>query len=118
MCMYVIEIYIWIVRAMLLEQYNQRTHEARSLASDFPTNPPTLSGSSQNEGAPMTFTIRSTSAPPSGSAHRYLLQQQSDPDIKESLCSDLAFELNNRSQYQDYSTMTRICTDSLSCMFT
>ncbi|XP_042251450.1 ciliogenesis and planar polarity effector 1 isoform X3 [Thunnus maccoyii] len=57
-------------KAMLLEQYNQRTREASSLASDFPTSPPTLLGSSQPEGAPMAFTTRSTSAPPPGSLHR------------------------------------------------
>eukprot|EP00064_Thunnus_orientalis_P007705 superscaffoldBa00000871_g7727 len=57
-------------KAMLLEQYNQRTREASSLASDFPTSPPTLLGSSQPEGAPMVLTTRSTSAPPPGSLHR------------------------------------------------
>ncbi|XP_031711728.1 ciliogenesis and planar polarity effector 1 isoform X1 [Anarrhichthys ocellatus] len=48
---------------MLLEQYNQRTREAYSLASDFLTSRPTLRTS------PVVLTTRPTSAPPSGSTH-------------------------------------------------
>ncbi|XP_054468861.1 ciliogenesis and planar polarity effector 1 [Anoplopoma fimbria] len=55
---------------MLLEQYNQRTREACSLASDLPTTRPTLRTSSQTEGLPVPLTTRPTSAPASGSAHR------------------------------------------------
>ncbi|XP_040012827.1 ciliogenesis and planar polarity effector 1 [Xiphias gladius] len=51
---------------MLLEQYNQRTREACSLASGFPTSPPILHSSSQPDGPPLP----STSTPPSGSTHR------------------------------------------------
>lgn len=68
-CICAIEILIVIGRAMLLEQYNQRTHEAHSLASEVLTGPPILLSPSQPEGAPMTSTTRSTSA------HRYLMQQ-------------------------------------------
>ncbi|XP_062290536.1 ciliogenesis and planar polarity effector 1 [Scomber scombrus] len=72
-------------KAMLLEQYNQRTHEAHSLASDFFTGPPILLSSSQPEGAPMNSTTRSISAPPSGIAHRtYAIY----PNDKRSLKSE------------------------------
>ncbi|KAM3599738.1 uncharacterized protein V6R79_010631 [Siganus canaliculatus] len=54
-------------RVKLLEQYNQRTHEACSLASAFPTNPPTPLISSQNKVLPAE---RSKSAPPPGGSHR------------------------------------------------
>ncbi|XP_056287984.1 ciliogenesis and planar polarity effector 1 isoform X2 [Pseudoliparis swirei] len=50
---------------MLLEQYNQRTREAYSLVSDFPSSRPTLRTSS-----PVPLTTRPTYAPPSGSTHR------------------------------------------------
>ncbi|KAM7368998.1 hypothetical protein PAMP_013298 [Pampus punctatissimus] len=56
-------------KAMLLEQFNQRTRDACSLARDFLTSPPTLPGSSQPEDALVAFTTRSTSAPPSGGTH-------------------------------------------------
>ncbi|XP_051268723.1 ciliogenesis and planar polarity effector 1 isoform X1 [Dicentrarchus labrax] len=55
---------------MLLEQYNQRTREACSIASDFPINPPTLRCSSRTEGSPVPSTTRCNSAPPPSSAHR------------------------------------------------
>ncbi|XP_037609215.1 ciliogenesis and planar polarity effector 1 isoform X4 [Sebastes umbrosus] len=55
---------------MLLEQYNQRTREAYSLASDFPTSPPNLRAFSQTEGLPVALTTRANTAPPSGSTHR------------------------------------------------
>ncbi|XP_008284693.1 uncharacterized protein C5orf42 [Stegastes partitus] len=51
-------------KVMLLEQFNQRTREAYSLASDFPNSTVTLNTSPQTEGPPMTSTTRSTSAPP------------------------------------------------------
>ncbi|XP_070707145.1 ciliogenesis and planar polarity effector 1 [Pempheris klunzingeri] len=57
-------------KSMILEQYNQRTLEACSLASDFPTTPPALLISSQNEGSPAHIVTRSSSAPPPGSTHR------------------------------------------------
>ncbi|XP_034751796.1 ciliogenesis and planar polarity effector 1 isoform X2 [Etheostoma cragini] len=53
-------------KLMLLEKYNQRTREAYSLASDFPTSPPTLRNSSHTE-VPVPLTTRPNSAPPSGS---------------------------------------------------
>ncbi|KAM7392880.1 hypothetical protein PAMA_007814 [Pampus argenteus] len=90
-CMYVfvIEICIWIVRAMLLEQYNQRTREACSLARDFLTSPPTLPGSSQPQDALVAFTTRSTSAPPSDGTHsvsannkRSLKSGQAQPHLR------------------------------------
>ncbi|XP_034403492.1 ciliogenesis and planar polarity effector 1 [Cyclopterus lumpus] len=49
---------------MLLEQYNQRTREAYSLVSDFPSSHPTLRTSS-----PVPLTTRPTYAPPSGGTH-------------------------------------------------
>ncbi|XP_056260195.1 ciliogenesis and planar polarity effector 1 isoform X1 [Seriola aureovittata] len=52
---------------MLLEQYNQRTREACSLASDFPTSTQILRSSSQPEGPPLPSITRSTSTPPCGS---------------------------------------------------
>ncbi|XP_067339311.1 ciliogenesis and planar polarity effector 1 isoform X3 [Channa argus] len=53
-------------RFKLLEQYNQRTHEACSLINDFPTTPRTLRSSSQTGSAPLPSSTRSTSAPPAG----------------------------------------------------
>ncbi|XP_030599039.1 ciliogenesis and planar polarity effector 1 isoform X3 [Archocentrus centrarchus] len=47
-------------KSLLLEQYNQRTHEAFSLASDCLTSPATV----------LSPVVPPTSAPPSGSAHR------------------------------------------------
>ncbi|XP_022617819.1 protein JBTS17 [Seriola dumerili] len=58
---------------MLLEQYNQRTREACSLASDFATSTQILRSSSQPEGPPLPSITRSTSTPPCGS--RYHLPQ-------------------------------------------
>ncbi|KAM9338429.1 ciliogenesis and planar polarity effector 1 [Symphorus nematophorus] len=55
---------------MLLEQYNQRTREACSLASDFLTNPPTLRCSSRTAGSPVPSAAQSNSAPPPGGSHR------------------------------------------------
>ncbi|XP_023135531.2 ciliogenesis and planar polarity effector 1 isoform X2 [Amphiprion ocellaris] len=49
---------------MLLEQFNQRTREACSLAKDFPNSTVTLHRSSHTEGPPVTSITRSTSAPP------------------------------------------------------
>ncbi|XP_032394686.1 ciliogenesis and planar polarity effector 1 isoform X3 [Etheostoma spectabile] len=53
-------------KLLLLEKYNQRTREAYSLASDFPTSPPTLRNSSHTD-VPVPITTRPNSAPPSGS---------------------------------------------------
>uniref|UniRef100_UPI003AAFEDE3 ciliogenesis and planar polarity effector 1 n=1 Tax=Centroberyx gerrardi TaxID=166262 RepID=UPI003AAFEDE3 len=50
-------------------QYNQRTLEACSLISEFPTTPPTLPSSSQPESAPFPSSLRSATAPPSGSVN-------------------------------------------------
>ncbi|XP_073334518.1 ciliogenesis and planar polarity effector 1 [Pagrus major] len=74
---------------MLLEQYNQRTREACSLAADFPTNPPTLLISSRAEGSPMPPTTRSISAPPPVGTHsasakdkRSLKSGQAQPHLR------------------------------------
>ncbi|KAG7224027.1 hypothetical protein INR49_015284 [Caranx melampygus] len=49
---------------MLLEQYNRRTLEACSLASEFPIT------AQQPEGPPLSFTTQPTSTPIPGHAHR------------------------------------------------
>ncbi|XP_033503413.2 ciliogenesis and planar polarity effector 1 isoform X1 [Epinephelus lanceolatus] len=74
---------------MLLEQYNQRTREACSLASEFLTNPPTLLISSKTEVSPALLTTRPNSAPPSGSTHsvsandkRSLKSGQAQPHLR------------------------------------
>ncbi|KAM8743852.1 ciliogenesis and planar polarity effector 1 isoform 3-T4 [Acanthopagrus schlegelii] len=74
---------------MLLEQYNQRTREACSLAADFPTNPPTLLISSRAEGSPMPPATRSISAPPTAGTHsasakdkRSLRSGQAQPHLR------------------------------------
>ncbi|XP_041666961.1 ciliogenesis and planar polarity effector 1 isoform X2 [Cheilinus undulatus] len=55
----------------LLEQYNQRTHEAFSLANDISAAPPTLLRSpSRTRVSPVTSATRSNSAPPPGSTYR------------------------------------------------
>ncbi|XP_078126837.1 ciliogenesis and planar polarity effector 1 isoform X7 [Sander vitreus] len=76
-------------KLMLLEKYNQRTREAYSLASDFPTSPPTLRNSSDTEGSPVPLTTRPNSAPPSGSTHsvsandkRSLKSGQAQPHLR------------------------------------
>nr|XP_020474269.1 protein JBTS17 isoform X2 [Monopterus albus] len=57
-------------KLMLLEQYNKRTNEARSLVSGFPTSPQTICSSLQIGGAPMPSATWSTSAQPSRSTYR------------------------------------------------
>ncbi|XP_034565265.1 ciliogenesis and planar polarity effector 1 isoform X2 [Notolabrus celidotus] len=55
---------------MLLEQFNQRTREAFSLANDFPAAPPTIRSSSRTGVSPVPSATRSNSAPPPGSTFR------------------------------------------------
>nr|XP_046231509.1 ciliogenesis and planar polarity effector 1 isoform X2 [Scatophagus argus] len=57
-------------KLMLLEQYNQRTHDACSLAGDFSTSPPTVLNSSRTECLSAALTTRSNSAPPPIGTHR------------------------------------------------
>ncbi|GAA6217096.1 uncharacterized protein C5orf42 homolog [Lates japonicus] len=66
---------------MLLEQYNQRTHEACSLASDSLTTRPVPRSSSQAEAPPLPSTTRSTSAPPAGSTYRAYAVSANDKRI-------------------------------------
>ncbi|XP_019938136.2 ciliogenesis and planar polarity effector 1 [Paralichthys olivaceus] len=58
------------VKFMLMEQYNQRTSEACSLASEFPVTSPVVRSSSRSDGPPLPTTTRSTSTPLFGSTHR------------------------------------------------
>ncbi|XP_062269256.1 ciliogenesis and planar polarity effector 1 [Platichthys flesus] len=55
---------------MLMEQYNQRTLEACSLAIGFPASPLVLRSSSQPEGPPLPATSQSTSTPLFGNTYR------------------------------------------------
>ncbi|XP_034459066.1 ciliogenesis and planar polarity effector 1 [Hippoglossus hippoglossus] len=63
---------------MLMEQYNQRTLEACSLARGFPASPPVLRSSSQPEGPPLPAPSQSTSAPLFGSTHRVYRTSSND----------------------------------------
>ncbi|XP_060931057.1 ciliogenesis and planar polarity effector 1 [Limanda limanda] len=63
---------------MLMEQYNQRTLEACSLAIGLPASHPVLRSSSQPEGPPLPTTTRSTSAPLFGSTHRVYRTSSND----------------------------------------
>ncbi|XP_027137955.1 ciliogenesis and planar polarity effector 1 isoform X4 [Larimichthys crocea] len=65
-------------KIMLLEQYNQRTREACSLASDIPTSRPALLSTYRTGSSPLPSTARPISAPPSGSAHRAYSASASD----------------------------------------
>ncbi|XP_047185530.1 ciliogenesis and planar polarity effector 1 isoform X1 [Scophthalmus maximus] len=67
---------------MLLENYNERTREACTLASDFTTTPPVLHSSSQPAGPALPATTRSTSAPPPGSTHRAYSASAKDKILK------------------------------------
>lgn len=66
---------IWFNRFMLLEQYEQRTREARALVGDSPSNPPARLNSSRTGGLPASSSTRSNSVPPPGGTQRYLQQQ-------------------------------------------
>ncbi|XP_026029615.1 ciliogenesis and planar polarity effector 1 isoform X4 [Astatotilapia calliptera] len=57
-------------KALLLEQYNKRTHEAFSLVSDFLASPASTLSSSRPEGPQVASATHSSFAPPSGSTHR------------------------------------------------
>ncbi|KAI3362297.1 hypothetical protein L3Q82_012605 [Scortum barcoo] len=69
---------------MLLEQYNQRTREACSLASDFLTTPPTLRSSSRTEGSLVASAARSSSAPPPHSTYRVSASDKISPKSGQS----------------------------------
>ncbi|CAB1447747.1 unnamed protein product [Pleuronectes platessa] len=63
---------------MLMEQYNQRTLEACSLAIGFPASPLVLRSSSQPEGPPLPATTPSTSAPLFGNTYRVYRTSSND----------------------------------------
>ncbi|CAJ1070587.1 ciliogenesis and planar polarity effector 1 isoform X1 [Xyrichtys novacula] len=75
----------------LLEQYNQRTQEAFSLASDFNAAPPTLFSLSRTGVLSVPLAARSNSAPPLGSTYsvpasdkRSLKSGQAQPNLRPS----------------------------------
>ncbi|XP_060918031.1 ciliogenesis and planar polarity effector 1 [Labrus mixtus] len=69
---------------ILLEQYNQRTREAFSLARDFSADPPTTGPSSRTGVSPLPSASRSNSAPPPGSTYRVSNVSASDERSLES----------------------------------
>ncbi|XP_045922847.1 ciliogenesis and planar polarity effector 1 isoform X1 [Micropterus dolomieu] len=71
-------------KLILLEQYNQRTREACSLASDFLTTPSAIHCSSQTEGSPVPPSARSNSAPLLDSAQRTYSVSANDKRILKS----------------------------------